>query len=208
MPLELVLCLAVPITNTHRSAVFWMVVAAAAIGVAYVLVRMVRSAFRFGGTRLARCPETSEYVGVHVDPKSAAVTGLSQRSHLRLDSCTRWPERRDCGQECLRQIENSPEDCLLRTIAARWYHHKRCVYCGRDLSEFQWHDFRCALRTPGGKTVDWREVPPQDLPAALEHAQPVCWNCHIAEAFRRQHPELVTDRPGDVVGPMGERSGQ
>ena len=24
---------------------------------------------------------------------------------------------------------------------------------------------------------------------------PVCWNCHIAESFRREHPELVVDRP-------------
>jgi hypothetical protein len=25
--------------------------------------------------------------------------------------------------------------------------------------------------------------------------QPVCWDCHIAQTFRREHAELVTDRP-------------
>jgi hypothetical protein len=24
---------------------------------------------------------------------------------------------------------------------------------------------------------------------------PVCWNCHIAQTFRRVHPELVVVRP-------------
>jgi hypothetical protein len=24
--------------------------------------------------------------------------------------------------------------------------------------------------------------------------RPVCWNCAVAEGFRRAHPELVTDR--------------
>jgi hypothetical protein len=143
-----------------------------------------------------------------VDPRSAALAGLSPHAPFRLDSCTRWPERRSCGQECLRQIEDSPQDCLLRNIAIRWYQQKRCVYCARDLSEFPLHDFRCALRTPSGETVDWRDVPPQDLPGAFQRAAPVCWNCHIAESFRRLHPELVTDRPAEVIGPLGERSGK
>jgi hypothetical protein len=24
---------------------------------------------------------------------------------------------------------------------------------------------------------------------------PVCWDCHIARRFRREHPALVVDRP-------------
>ena len=29
---------------------------------------------------------------------------------------------------------------------------------------------------------------------ALATSLPMCWNCHVAESFRRLHPELVTDR--------------
>jgi len=25
--------------------------------------------------------------------------------------------------------------------------------------------------------------------------QPVCWNCHVAETFRRLYPEMAADRP-------------
>jgi hypothetical protein len=35
---------------------------------------------------------------------------------------------------------------------------------------------------------------PQDLPKAFSTHQPVCWNCHVTENFRRLHPRLVTDR--------------
>ena len=35
----------------------------------------------------------------------------------------------------------------------------------------------------------------EQLPEIFATHQPVCWNCHIAESFRRLHPELVTDRP-------------
>ena len=33
------------------------------------------------------------------------------------------------------------------------------------------------------------------LQDAMKTRQPICWSCHIAETFRRQHPEMVVDRP-------------
>jgi hypothetical protein len=36
---------------------------------------------------------------------------------------------------------------------------------------------------------------------------PVCWSCHIAESFRRTHPELIVDRPWER-GAMGEYIGE
>jgi hypothetical protein len=44
-------------------------------------------------------------------------------------------------------------------------------------------------------TVSWDDVPPEKLADVFQTYQPVCWSCHIAETFRRDHPELVTDRP-------------
>jgi hypothetical protein len=191
----------------NGAGLFWLAVVAAALAVGYVLFRMARWAFRFRGTRLVRCPETADFVAVHVDTGHAAATGAWKEPALRLDSCTRWPAKQNCGQECLQQVEQAPEDCLVRTFVARWYRDKLCVYCGRALGEFHWPDFRCALQFPSGVTAEWRDIRPEELPAMLAHAKAVCWSCHIAETFRREHPDLVTDRPGGLIGPMGERSG-
>jgi hypothetical protein len=49
--------------------------------------------------------------------------------------------------------------------------------------------------SPEGRTFGWGEVPAERLPEVLGTHLPVCWNCHIAETFRRQHAELVIDRP-------------
>jgi hypothetical protein len=36
---------------------------------------------------------------------------------------------------------------------------------------------------------------PEQLPEGFSTQQPVCWgNRHIAESFRRKHPELVRNR--------------
>jgi hypothetical protein len=55
-------------------------------------------------------------------------------------------------------------------------------------------DHYTALLADDGTTIEWPDVPAERLPAALRTQPPVCWNCHIAETFRRLHPELVTDR--------------
>lgn len=58
---------------------------------------------RYTGSRVVICPENKRQVAVSVDAMHAAVTGLSRAPELRLSDCTRWPERRKCGQECLPQ---------------------------------------------------------------------------------------------------------
>jgi len=46
-----------------------------------------------------------------------------------------------------------------------------------------------------GRTFEWHEVRPEKVPESLATHQPVCWNCHIAETFRRQFPQLIVERP-------------
>jgi len=48
-------------------------------------------------------------------------------------------------------------------------------------------------------TREWVDIAPERLQAAPASSVPVCWNCHIAATFRRQHPELVTDREETAV---------
>lgn len=168
-------------------------VALGTFGLAVGLV--ARSYFRLKGTRLVTCPETKKPAAVELDLRYAAATSAFGRPHLRLKDCSRWPERQACGQTCLAQLEEAPYGCLVRHILTDWYRSKPCALCRKPFGEIHWHDHKPALRRSDGLTLEWREIRPDDVPDALATHQPVCWNCHVAEQFRREHPELVVDRP-------------
>ena len=51
--------------------------------------------------RTVNCPETHAPVSVRFNALRAAWSSLSGPPNLRLADCTRWPERADCGQECI-----------------------------------------------------------------------------------------------------------
>ena len=67
----------------------------------------LRTYQKFRGTRVITCPETGCPAAVEVDRKHAAATTFlrERQTELRLASCSRWPEREGCGQECLAQID-------------------------------------------------------------------------------------------------------
>lgn len=167
-----------------------------AIAIGFLAVRFALASWRARGKRLVTCPETRQAVAVDVDANRAALAEtFTGHAKFELTSCTRWPERQDCGRECLSQIESAPDDCLVRNILGSWYAQKDCAICHTALGPVEWHDHRPALMDAEGKTVEWAEIPPEQVPAFLSTHKPVCWNCHVAESFRRLHPELVTDRP-------------
>jgi hypothetical protein len=148
----------------------------------------------FHGPRLVTCPETTKAVGVALDASHAVWTALAHSPALRLESCSRWPERRDCGQECLRQIEQAPDGCLVRSMVSQWYAGKECALCGKRVGEIHWADHKPALLTPERTTIEWSQVAPESLSAVLETHAAVCWNCHVMQIFCREHPELVVNR--------------
>ncbi len=165
------------------------------VAVAYFALRnVVKAWLNFRGERVITCPENSQPAAVTVDAFYAGLTAGVDAVALRLSTCSRWPERADCGRECLKEIEAAPEDCLVRNILTRWYAGKTCVYCDKPLGAIRWAEHKPALLGPEGKSVEWFEVKPEDVPATLETHRPVCWRCHIAETFRQAHPELVVDR--------------
>jgi len=167
------------------------------LGFLYVWLRAgVPALLTYRGTRVVTCPENGSVAAVEVDARHAAATAFRRQPELRLAACSRWPEKAGCGQDCLRQIEAAPEDCLVRTMLTRWYAGKTCSYCGKPFGLVHWHDHKPALLALDGRTVEWSQVPPEQVPEALDHDRPVCWNCHIVETFRREHPDLVVDRPG------------
>lgn len=63
----------------------------------------------YSAPRAVTCPETHQQVGVTIDARHAAATGLCGTPDFRLSDCTRWPERAKCGQECLPEaLRNEP----------------------------------------------------------------------------------------------------
>jgi hypothetical protein len=158
----------------------------------------VRAYVKFRGDRVITCPENQRPAGVNVDAGHVLFTTLTGKPDLRLKSCSRWPERQDCGQECLRQIEAAPEDCLVRHILTQWYEGKTCALCGKPIGEIQWADHKPALLNAEHHTIQWQDVPAEKVPDVLASCQPVCWNCHIVNSMITQHPELVIDRSRHV----------
>lgn len=178
---------------------YWMVLGTAAVGGAYVLYRLYGSArtyFKFRGKRLVTCPETHKTAAVELDAKGAAREAFSQKARMHLSECTRWPERKDCGQECLNEIETSPSRCLVRNIVINWFEEKNCIFCGKSIAEVRewWVDHKPALLTPEKRIVVWNEFAAEQLPELFQKCDPVCWSCAATETFRLQYPELKTDR--------------
>ncbi len=172
-----------------------VVVVVVAVGLfAFRAIPGLRAYFAYRGKRLITCPETHKAAAVDVAAGEAAVGAFLSEPTLRLKECSRWPERQDCGQQCLQQIEVSPENCLVWNIVSKWYEGKQCVFCHKTLSGLHHLDHAPALLSPDHKSVEWRELRPEQLPDVFSTHRPVCWNCHVTETFRRLHPELVVDR--------------
>jgi hypothetical protein len=168
-----------------------VVVAVAALFI--VITPILRSYLRNRGTRLVTCPETKKPAAVEADSLLAAFSDSSSK-RLRLKECSRWPERSDCGQECLAEIESAPEECLVRTIVAKWYEGKQCALCGKAIGKIDWLEHKPGVLGPGRKTALWSQFRAEMLPEVMASHKPVCWNCHIAANFRNQFPDLVIDR--------------
>jgi hypothetical protein len=189
-----------------RQIIYFFLLAAALIALylaCYGLFCAARSAFaaytRFRGRRVVVCPETRKYVAVEVDARHAAASAARGRApELVLRSCTRWPERAGCEQDCVGQIERAPADCLVRTMLDEWYAQRACHFCGRGFGHISWADHKPALLSPEHLIVEWKEIPPERVPGALRTHGPVCWDCSVAESFRAEFPELVTDRDSKV----------
>lgn len=180
--------------NTINFGVYlWVSLVLLALVVILGLV-FVRAYLQFRGERVITCPENKRPAGVVVDTEHVLLMTLEGKTDLRLKSCSRWPERRDCGQECLRQIEAAPEDCLVRHVLTQWYHGKNCALCGKPIGEIHWADNEPALLNAEHQTIEWHEVAAADVPDVLATHQPVCWNCHVVNRMIEEHRELVLDR--------------
>jgi len=168
---------------------------------ALVAFRLIAVWWKYLGDRVITCPENHRPAGVTVDSRYAAWSGVAHAPHLRLAECSRWPEKAGCGQECLSQIEASPEGCLVHRILVDWYAGKACASCGRPIGGIPPAGGKPALLLADGISVEWRQISAEMLPETLAAAKPICFACHMAQTLVRKHPELVVDRhrPGGQV---------
>src|ERR1051326_6935784 len=173
----------------------YLIVAALVVAAIYFSVRyFVRASQRFSGEQVIICPETGKQAMVEIDSRHAALSSLLGQTDLRLENCWRWPIKQDCGQECLLQLDIADARCLVRSVLEKWYRGKVCAFCERPFDEIDFADHKPALLNLEGVTLEWKEIPISAVTAAMATYLPVCWNCHIAQTFRREHAELVVDR--------------
>lgn len=159
----------------------------------------LRAYVRFRGTRVITCPENDKPAAVEVDVMHFALRTALGESGLRLKDCSHWPQRQGCGKRCLKQIESAPNECLVRTMATRWYCGKSCRLCGKCFEGIRWSDHKPALMDPNGRTLQWSEVRPDKLPEVLVTHLPICWNCYVNETLRHRYPELSVKRSSDLA---------
>jgi len=167
----------------------------ALLALAVVGIALFRTWFAWRQRRLITCPENEKPAAVRVAALGATLSAAGGHPSLRLSECSRWPEKKDCGQECLHQIEKGPAECLVRTLVARWYEDKSCACCGKPIRDVAWADQRPGLRAPDGAYLAWPDVPPEALPELFKTHAPVCWNCLVVQKVAREHPDEVTLRP-------------
>ena len=181
----------------------YLFIALVAIAVVY-LSKRVWEALRFRGKMLVTCPETHEPAAVKVNVGRAAIKAMSNRIELELCDCSRWPERGECDQDCLEQVERDPENHRVWTIAAHWFAGKKCVYCRKPIEALSHFDRSPALLDRERKTAEWDDVSAESLPGEFSRGLPVCWSCHLSQTFLREHPDLVVYRPWKKGGPLGQ----
>lgn len=175
----------------------YLIVVLLVIAAVYVVHRLgiaARQFVKLRGKMLVTCPETQKTAAVEVANGHAAMGAMVNQQHMELNECSRWPERSDCGQNCLHQIEEDPVSHQAWNIVSRWFDGKECVYCGKPVKELSHFDRTPALMHTGGNTTEWDQLPPENLPDELSISMPVCWSCHMIETFRRKHPDLVVER--------------
>lgn len=165
----------------------WILAVVVFVAASLILARRY-SAYR--AARLVECPDNKQVAAVGLSAGAATFRG-----QLRLAQCSRWPEKQDCGRECLHQIERAPADCMVRTIVTKWYADKSCVICGTSLANVNWYERKPAVVDQQGAPQAWADIAPEQVMAVMERDRPICFDCYVAQTFRREHPELVIDNP-------------
>jgi len=192
------------------TAAYFIVTMVLATALYFGIRWLVRASSKYRGLKIVACPETASCAVIEVDALHASLTSILGRSDIRLESCSRWPMKNECGQECLVNLDVAPGECLVTGSLMSWYRGRNCAYCGKPAEELQWMDHKSAQQTSGGELLERRGVPAEKFSIVLKTQLPVCWNCYIAQSFRKEDANPVVvgpwqhGIPGDAVGSIGK----
>ena len=158
----------------------------AAVLVGLPLTATLRTYFHNRGRRRVVCPEDRQRAEVELDPKFALQTAMRGREESQVGTCTHWPENGACGQECLAQVEATPDS--LERLFKKWFDGKACAICSRTLTASDWRFGRAGFLNEQGKLVDLRQIDLSELGSLDEPKRPLCWTCHQQEKQRQAAP--------------------
>jgi hypothetical protein len=174
-----------------------LVIAVFGTVVAFFVITSVRAWRTYRGVHVIQCPETRKAAAVRVDTGHAALTALTQdAADVQLASCSRWPERAGCDQACVPQIERDPKETRLDAILADIFTDQHCALCRKPIAGVPAIGHKPALRAPDGRTIPCDQIAPEHIEEMLDTHRIVCWDCDVAERFRREFPDRVIDVPG------------
>ena len=78
----------------------------------------------------------------------------------------------------------------------QFFEGKACAACSRPIPPVHAFERRPGLlNATTHEAIPWDDIPAANLSTTLESHMPICSTCVISETFRRQHSELVVDRP-------------
>lgn len=155
----------------------------AAVLVGLPLTATLRTYFDNRGRRRVICPTDHQRAAVEIDPKFALQTAMRGREESRVQTCSHWPEKGTCGQECLAQVEATPDS--LERLFTRWFDGKPCSICSRTLTPADWRFGRVGFLSEEGKLVGLRQIDFTDLGVMDDPKRPLCWSCHQQEKQRQ-----------------------
>ena len=162
---------------------------AAAILVGMPLVSTLETYFKNRGGRQVVCPDDHRRAEVEVDPKFALQAAMQGEELARVQSCTHWAQNGECGQECLAQVEATPDN--LDRLFTRWFDGKPCSLCSRSLTPSDWRHGRLGFLDEQLKLVEMRQIDVTELGSVAEPTRPLCWSCHQQEKQRQTAPVQV-----------------
>jgi hypothetical protein len=150
------------------------------------LVSTLQTYLKNRGRRPVVCPDDHTRAGVEVDRKFTLHAAMHGKEQMRVKTCSHWPENGNCGQECLVQVEATPEN--IDRLLTRWFDGKPCNVCRRPLTPADWRFGRVGFLNEQSKLVELQQIDLDNFGTVAEPTRPLCWTCHQQEKQRQAQP--------------------
>jgi hypothetical protein len=138
------------------------------------------------GRKAVKCPDTWQTADVEIDHSFVLESAMRGQERSRVQLCSHWPQNAECGQECLVQIDASPEN--LERLFARSLAGSTCAICTRQITPSDWRQGRLGVFDQKQQLLELRDMSVADLQSTLQDSRALCWKCHQEERVRQVVP--------------------